>query len=509
MLRVSHIIGGLLLCGLLPFVLTASEREVESSSKPTTQAVWRGFWVDAFHPGIKSPAEVDQLVADLQRLDCNVVFAQVRRRGDAYFRQSVEPFTADEEVADGFDPLEYLLKRAHASEIQVHAWVNMMPVWRGDDPPPTNDEHLFRRHGLEAQGKDNWLTCSRSGETRFPAGYFLDPGHPAVSAHIVNVVMDLVRKYPVDGIHLDYIRYPEVEDDQQEGRDVGYNPVSVARFNARYGRTGVPEPLDEAWQQWRRDQVTQLVRRLRVELLEENPQLLFSAALIAWRDGPRDVSEWAETAPYREVFQDWHSWRKEGLLDIAVPMNYDREHVPEQKEFFDRWIRFEKQNRYDSQLIVGLGAYLNSYESNRQQAARALAAADGLEGADGINFFSYAVAANTDAGDTESRLEQLRKAMAGIGSRSELLPPPKHPRTLQRTGIIAGFVKGLAENQSAAIAIRSEPGGPSKTVETDGNGFFAALGMPPGRYGLTLSHGGTAREAVDVSARKITWETME
>ena len=489
--------------------LQAISCDTAPASQPSEigHGTWRGFWVDAFHPGIKSPHEVNQLIADLKRLDCNVVFAQVRRRGDAYFRKSVEPFTHDEEVAEGFDPLAYLCKQAHAENIQVHAWVNAMPVWRLDDPPPADRKHLFHTHGLGARGEDNWLTSSRSGEVEFSVGYFLDPGHPAVSEHLTRVVVDLVRNYPVDGIHLDYIRYPESQGDEETGYDTGYNSVSVARFNHRHGGSGAPDPTDPQWQQWRRDQVTQLVRRIRTELLEEKPQLLLSAALIAWRDGPRNESQWTRTAPYTEVFQDWHNWRKCGLLDITVPMNYDREHIPEQREFFENWIAFEKAYRYDSRLVIGLGAYLNSVENTASQAKQALSRSAQVPGADGINLFSYAVVSKGDSYETQTGLEELRTALA------EFKPGIKPSWQMRRlaspvTGGVAGFLPAMdCVSTVTSIEFQRENSAQLQVLDVDGNGFFAALQLPPGRYTVRIPAvtGRTAQTPIDVRPGKISW----
>src|SRR5262249_7654853 len=151
--------------------------------------------------------------------------------------------------------------------------------------------------------------------------------------------------------------------------------------------TGTSEqPLrdDPKWQQWRRDQITHLVRTLRQRLHEVKPKVLLSGDLIPWGGGPADDEAWTKSAPYNRVFQDWNAWRKEGLLDLIIPMNYDREANPAQKVYFNQWVKFETQNKYKAQSIVGIGAYMNGPENTVEQTRRALAA-----GADGICYFSY------------------------------------------------------------------------------------------------------------------------
>src|SRR5215207_2406280 len=88
----------------------------------------RAFWVDAFHEGIKTPAQTDRLIADAQRAGANTLIVQVRRRGDSYYRDSAEPIAND--VAPNYDPLGDLVPKAHARGLKVHGWVVSMPAWK-------------------------------------------------------------------------------------------------------------------------------------------------------------------------------------------------------------------------------------------------------------------------------------------------------------------------------------------------------------------------------------------
>src|SRR5438876_1238265 len=74
---------------------------------------WRAVWVDAFNPGIKTPQQVDQLIADVKSLNCNTIIAQVRKRADSLYRNSLEPFTEGAAIPAGFDPLADLLEKGH------------------------------------------------------------------------------------------------------------------------------------------------------------------------------------------------------------------------------------------------------------------------------------------------------------------------------------------------------------------------------------------------------------
>ena len=133
-------------------------------------------------------------------------------------------------------------------------------------------------------------TCDRRGQLALAqrAGqherlglYYLDPGNPGRGAVVVNQVVSVVKNYAVDGVHLDFIRYV--------GINWGYNPTSVTRFNARYNRTGTPASDDAQWSQWRRDQVTRVVRRIWLEATADQPahQSLRRAHPLGRRPGHR------------------------------------------------------------------------------------------------------------------------------------------------------------------------------------------------------------------------------
>jgi uncharacterized lipoprotein YddW (UPF0748 family) len=371
---------------ILLLLLTAPPAWAISVSEPTSDI--RALWVDAFHEGIRSPAEADRLVADAKMAHINVLFVQVRRRGDSLYTKSSDPPLDDPAYDPGFDALDYVLNLAHREGIQVHAWINATPVWSGVKPP-RDPRHVFNRHGLRQRGAENWLTMNRKGLARFPAGYFLDPGHPEAAAYLAEVYLNVVRSYPVDGIHFDYIRYPETGEHSRRGASVGYNPVSLQRFRLATGRSDTPDPGDEQWMAWRREQVTQLVRRIYLEAKAVNPRIQVSAATVAWGKPPADESDFLDAAPGQQVFQDWHGWLKEGILDLAVPMNYARESDLTGRKWFDGWIRWERHHKHGKQVAVGIGAYLNSRQANLAQIARVLKTESGGQ-VDGVSFFSYA-----------------------------------------------------------------------------------------------------------------------
>jgi uncharacterized lipoprotein YddW (UPF0748 family) len=332
------------------------------------QPQYRALWVDAFHDGIKTPRQVDQLVEAAERAHLNTLIVQVRPSGNAYFNKSIEPRASDPALAPApYDPLGYVIQKAHSAQprLQVWAWLNTYVVSRSSQ--------VYQQHA------DDWGNRTYDGTT----GGYLDPGNPAVETYTRSVFVDLVKNYDVDGIHFDFVRYPD-------GGDWGYSPAAVARFDAETDRTDTPEPDDGQWQQWRRERVTDLVRGVYQEATAIRPSLVVSAALIAYGKGPANESEWEATPTYNSVLQDWHSWLAQGILDLGVPMNYDSDWNPRQAGWFDGWTRWEKDNQGNRKLLIGVAAFLNYPENTLAQLQRALEATPAGNRPAGIAIYSYA-----------------------------------------------------------------------------------------------------------------------
>ncbi len=438
----------------------------------------RAVWVDAFHEGFKTPAQVDRLVSWAREANLNALFVQVRRRGDAYYGRSLDPRTEDPDLALGFDPLQYLVDRAHQGprRLQVHAWLATLPAWNKRESFPTDPLHVMNRHGLDAPPEESWLMLRDDGSAWAGDGsvgtYYVDPGNPAAARYTADVFLNVVRNYEVDGIHLDQVRY-------FEGRGLdrrwGYNPTSVGRFNAALGRDPAsrPEPTDPDWMAWRRDQATALVRRIYLEAKAAKPQVVVSAAVVAWGKSPEDAGDWERSAPFSAVFQDWRYWLQEGLLDYAIPMDYYREEDP-QAGWLDGWAAWQQDNRGQRAVAIGLGAYLNDTDATLAQLRRIR----GL-GPLGVALYSYAVPSRSEPDDGQARpapADHLREAFPRPA------PPPELPwQTRAVTGNVLVEVPGRG-GVSVSVA-----GPVSREWTTDGTGLAGGTDLPAGRYSVVVT----------------------
>ncbi|HUP50019.1 MAG TPA: family 10 glycosylhydrolase [Thermoanaerobaculia bacterium] len=186
----------------------------------------RALWVDSFNPGLRSPAQIDELIERARRGNLNTIIAQIRRNAQGLYAKSPEGWVENYVPPPGFDPLQYLIDKAHPEGIEVHAWVNIGPVYTGHPNiamaawpcrVPCDPNHLFNRHGYRAPEPDYWLTRTHPSFTdgtitpflgeRMSSGlWFMDLGHPDAADYTIRVLVELLRDYDVDGIHLDYNR---------------------------------------------------------------------------------------------------------------------------------------------------------------------------------------------------------------------------------------------------------------------------------------------------------------
>jgi uncharacterized lipoprotein YddW (UPF0748 family) len=326
---------------------------------------YRALWVDAFHDGMKSPAQVEKLVADAHRANLNALIVQVRKAGDAYFNKSDEPRATDILGPPDFDPLAYVIRLAHASSprIEVHAWLNTF--FAGES------SSVYMRNG------DQWGSRASDGSA---TGY-LDPGVPEVQIYTHQVFMDVARNYDVDGLHMDFVRYP--------GTDSGYSPESVRLYMLETGARSTPGPDDESWKAWRRARVTAFVRDLHADLKLEKPAVKLSGALICFGGGPTTADGWYLTSAYSSVLQDWRDWMTSGYLDFGVPMNYDSDWSNREKSWFGQWLAFEKDSGFAAHILTGVGAFLNYPEDTLAQIARVLGPSARGNHVLGVAIYSY------------------------------------------------------------------------------------------------------------------------
>ncbi|GAB4084137.1 glycoside hydrolase family 10 protein [Myceligenerans cantabricum] len=474
---------------------------------------WRSLWVDAFNEGIYTPAEAQELVDEASATNVNALIVQTARRYDCFCNRALYPRTDATVDPAPYDPLDEIIARAHDAGIEVHAWVTVNTMWNLPDGPPSSPDHIFTTHGPDAEGDDRWISKMADGREVVNDRVYLDPGHPDAVDYVDAAISSIATEYDVDGINLDYIRYPDLSS-TPEYSEWGYNDVAVARFQAATGRTDVPAPDDAEWSQWRRDQVTGLVRRLYLSLWEIDPSLRLSMDAITYGHGPDAVGGWESTRAYAEVLQDWAGWLDEGIMDTAVTMNYKRDHDPDQALMFEEWSEFLADHQAGRQAVNGPALYLNSLPGNVAQAERAVAPSAAGNSAAGWSGYSYANPSRETATDPALRdadQAALAAALTGPGGVFEHaatvpdMPWKSDPDDGHVTGTLTGR-HGRPVDQ-ARVTLRPLGHGPAHEQVTDGSGWFGFAHVPEGRYlvwaALPKRPGGAAMGVVRVAVGEV------
>jgi len=265
-----------------------------------------------------------EMIEQVERAHFNTIFFQVRGRADAMYRSRYEPWSSQLAGAlgkdPGWDPLQFVLDEAHARGIEVHAWFNTFFVKAGPKPSESWPPHLILNH-------PDWVQ-------QYKEEWWLDPGLPQVRTYLVNVAMDIVRNYDVDGIHFDFIRYP--------GPDYP--------DNATYRRYGKNKKREE----WRRENINQFVRAVYDSVVAAKPWVKVGSTPIGVYVNIQNGSGWQS---YHSLFQDSRAWLREKKHDYLVPQLYwtlgNRPGDPDFATLAKNW----GENTYGRHIYIGIGAY--------------------------------------------------------------------------------------------------------------------------------------------------------
>ncbi|GAA4897851.1 uncharacterized lipoprotein YddW (UPF0748 family) [Stackebrandtia albiflava] len=475
----------LALCGLLATLLTATPAAAEDA--PAEH--WRSMWVDGFNEGIYTPAQVTELVADATALNANALIVQVARRYDCFCNRALYPRTDAAIDPAPYDPLDEVIAQAHAAGIEVHAWVNVNTLWNSATPPRSPD-HVYNQHGPGATGADRWLNKKTDGTEKVGNNTYIDPGHPAAVEYIVAGIRSIVTEYDVDGINLDYIRYPDGSSTFTHS-DWGYNDVAVARYQALTGTSEVPAADDPAWNDWRRDQITNLVRKIYLTMYDVDPLLRLSHDAITYGFGPQTVGGWENTRTYAEVLQDWKGWLDEGIMDTVVAMNYKREWNPDQARMFDEWNEVLADWQGDRHTVNGPALYLNGIPDSVAQVHDTLTPSAAGNTMAGWSGYSYANASMTAVSDPATKDSERAALIAALTEgpdapfAQDVAVPEMTWKTAPTTGHVTGTVAlrdGTALDQVTMTLDPILGHGDDRRQTADGAGWFGFANVTPGVY---------------------------
>jgi uncharacterized lipoprotein YddW (UPF0748 family) len=449
---------------------------------PAVMREFRGVWVASVRnldwpsrPGLPPSLAKAELIALLDRavaVGLNAVLLQVRPAGDALYASKIEPWSEYLTGRQGvppaplWDPLQFAVEQAHARGLELHAWFNPYRAKEPSAKGPLAPTHIARRHPelVKKYGTQLWM----------------DPGEPAVREQTLRVVLDVVKRYDIDGVHLDDYFYP-----YPERRPNGSTDFPDDRSWKAYQKRGGKLARDD----WRRANVDDLVETLHREIAKEKPWVKFGISPFQlWRPGyPESVATGLDA--YATLFADSRKWFTSGWVDYLSPQLYRR--VDEERSYglLLRW--WASQNARARHLWPGLytsgvrtGA---ATEWRRNEIVAQVLATRDYPAADGeLHFSMEAFLADRDSVGT-----LLRRT---VYTQTALVP--ESPWMMEGTPAVpvTGF-KRSAEGDSLLIT----PGAGSAArwwviqLRTDGSWETHVIDGAAHAFGIPPAHGNASR----------------
>ena len=525
---------------------------------------YRMAWVYSFGSEFASPTATTTLINTLADNNFNVVVPEIRKYGDAYYNSSYEPWASD--IVAGYDPLRDMLDKAHARNMEVYGWIVTFRIWPRNRIAPAT--HIWSKH-------PEWAMLNTNGSNAVGNYYNLDPGIPAVQQYVCDVVTDAVTKYPdLDGFNFDYIRY--------ESTIWGYNPISKWRFlydsgltaweastayglNAevvpttlnghRYicttaGGSGATEPVWlsgatvtdgttiwtengsdvptstydanwDQWSEWKRQQITSVVKKCYLEAIAINPKIKMTVDTIGWMRGDPN-EDFTETRAYGDVCQDHEGWMEDHIIDVNILMNYKRDWCTAAEPFWGAYYGGDQQSDHriwshwlgsmqtstGRHVIDGIAGYLNVMPGIRKQWEHSRDNGVGL----GVYRYGFTVGLEDAFNPGKPVLNgttvvQGSDPMFYSTIKSTMFPNPAPVpdmpwKSNPTTGYLFGQVTNVLEPDDpvyknwlykATVTATGPVGDPDPQTyeeETDATGTYGFIDRRPGIYSISVSQDG-------------------
>jgi len=264
---------------------------------------FRGVWL---RPP-QNIEEIPQILDNIQKAGFNVLFLETLYHGYVIYPGSNFPQRPEYE---GRDVLQMFIKESHKLGIAIHAWTEVFYL-RVDTAkyPQFPKSPLFDKH-------PEWLLLTKQGQSSDVsenAHIFGDPANPSLQNFLLEFYSDLIRRYDIDGVNLDYIRY------SAGSYDAGYTAWAREAYKKETGND--PKFMDMTqdpddwmqWVRWREDRVTDFVARISDIVKKTKSEIILSASVFP---------EYYKNRGDHNTFQDWGSWLQKNFLDMIIPMAY-------------------------------------------------------------------------------------------------------------------------------------------------------------------------------------------
>lgn len=271
----------------------------------------------------RQQAEMCNMLDEVASLGFNTLFFQARIRGEVFYKSDIEPWSpivsGTAGKSPGYDPLAFVIEECHRRGLECHAWLISIPV---------GSTRQVQQQGKRATPARHPELC-----VKLKNEWYLDPGHPQTAHYLASIAAEIARNYDIDGIHLDYIRYPG---------ENGKFPDEKS-----YAAYGDGTPLNE----WRMNNISHIVNTVSGAIKDIDNSIMVSSAPLGRYEIINGLpsSDWVCTGSAQ---QDPLQWLADGDNDFIAPMMY-YPHLNYFPYLFD-WVQRIGYNGY---IIAGLGAY--------------------------------------------------------------------------------------------------------------------------------------------------------
>ena len=394
-----------LVYGVLFLVMFFMVVKLPAANNQEFRSAWVVTWeyLDANLTTKQAQDKIRKIMDNMKEANMNAVIWQVRQSGTAYYQSSYEPWgyyaghDGKRHESPGFDPLAFAIQEAHKRGMELHAWFNTFQTSSDYD-------------GTPAVLHPEWISTLGNG-TPMPKHESLSPGLQEVRDYTLNVAMEIVNNYDIDGFHMDYIRWNEYDTgninslqketnrpSEESAVDGMFTPeemntLSKTASGDRYiydlkhlANGGIPSGYN-TWDDWRRASVTAFVRALHNAIQQVKPWVRLSPAALG-------KYNWSGWNGYYVVFQDAALWFNEGSIEQLMGMHY---HWTTADGFYGMlkgdcpncWQDYIQPGINAGRLYtVGPGSY--NFGSNWNNHPSVVQKVRTVSWVDGFQFFSYA-----------------------------------------------------------------------------------------------------------------------
>lgn len=281
--------------------------------------------------------EYIRILENIKKWKMNAVFVQIKPLGDAFYESKYSPWseylTGTQGKSPNYDPLKFMIEEAHKRGIEFHGWFNPY--------------RLTMSGGLEKLSDNNIGKINPQWTISYGGKLYLNPGIPEVNDYVIDSIMEVVKNYNIDGVHMDDYFYPykikgEIYDDANQYKKYGKNFSNVDN--------------------WRRNNINKLIEKLHYEIKREKKDVSFGISPFGvWRniktDPVRGSNTRAGVQNYDDLYADILFWMENNWIDYVAPQIYWYQgfKLAEYNTLVDWWVKYAKKTKTD--LYIGQAAY--------------------------------------------------------------------------------------------------------------------------------------------------------